>query len=138
MDIAMTILDPQRVLLSGAFDAVDAKDIRLLDQASRLGPVHIYLWDDATTTRLNRQAPRHPLEERLYFIKSMRYVEAVTIANRLTNRHTLPDAALTPGATWVVSPGQHTFAKDAYCQAKKLGYRVVSDLATTTASPAQP
>jgi len=100
--------------------------------------VHIYLWDDATATRLNRQAPQHPLEERLYFIESIRYVEAVTIVSDLANRHTLPDdAVLNPGTTWAVSPDQHTSAKDAYCQKKKLGYRVLFDLAAPSATPPQ-
>lgn len=62
------------ILVTGIFDNLRTCDIRFLQEASRYGPVRAVLWrDDAVAGRAGHN-PRFPQEERLYLIRSLRWV----------------------------------------------------------------
>jgi cytidyltransferase-like protein len=63
--------------VSGSFD--DLPGMRFLDEAARLGSVHVFLWSDAQVLRYTGQPPKFPQAERKYFLESVRYVAEVTI-----------------------------------------------------------
>jgi cytidyltransferase-like protein len=104
-----------------------AQHVRLLHEASRLGPIHVYLWDDATVEALTGQAPKFPAPEREYYLQSVRYVEAVTIVKDLSSADALPGTVTDSAQTWVVIASEDSAAKQAYCQSQGLQYRVFSD-----------
>jgi cytidyltransferase-like protein len=116
-----------KVVCCAAFDNMRAQHVRLLHEASRLGPVHVYLWDDATVEALTGQTSKFPVAERAYYLQSVRYVEAVTIIKELSSADTLPDTVADSNQTWAVHASDNCAAKQAYCQAHGLTYRVFSD-----------
>jgi cytidyltransferase-like protein len=64
------------VIVSGSFDDFRSRHIRLLEEASKLGELHVLLWSDALAGK-----PKFPQAERLYLIGAIRYVHAVHLVN---------------------------------------------------------
>ena len=114
------------IVLCAAFDDIRSRHIRLRHEASRLGPVHIYLWDDATINTFTGKDPKFPLAERQYHLESVRYVNKVT-AVCINDTNALPEEALTTADTWVVHTSDDKPTKQAYCQKHGLTYKVFSD-----------
>jgi cytidyltransferase-like protein len=70
-----------RVRLCGAFDDIRSRDLRLIQESAREGPLTILLWTDEAIERLRGGPPRWTLAERRYFLEAVRYVERVEIAS---------------------------------------------------------
>lgn len=115
------------VVCSAAFDNMRTCHVRLLHEASRLGPVHVYLWDDAVVASLTGRAPKFPVAERQYFVQAVRYVEAVTIVGELGSADALPAGVADSAQTWVVPAQDDCPAKQAFCQTRGLQYRAFTD-----------
>lgn len=81
---------PTRVIVSGAFDNVRARDLRFLQEAAKLGEVTVLLWPDNTVEQFSGKAPKFPLAERLYFLNAVRYVSHVITDNVPATPDTLP------------------------------------------------
>ena len=114
------------IVLCEPFDNINIRHIRLLHEASRLGPVHIYLWDDATISTLTGKNPKFPLAERQYHMESVRYVSKVTVVD-VNDANALPEEALATTGTWVVHTSDDMPARQAYCRKHGLTYKVFSD-----------
>jgi cytidyltransferase-like protein len=71
----------RQVILSGGFDDMRARDVRLLESASRLGEVVVYLWSDERVSEQTGRAPICPFTERFYFVSAVRYVHRVIPAD---------------------------------------------------------
>ena len=124
----MSSIQQKQVVLSGVFDGIQRQDVILLHRASLLGPVHVYLWDDALVASITGHAPKFPLEERLYYLDAVRFVNRVTVVSALADPEKLPvEDANT--AAWVVRPENDTEAKRTYCQERGITYHVERDLA---------
>jgi cytidyltransferase-like protein len=71
----------RQVIISAGFDDLRARDVRLLESASRLGEVVVYLWSDDRLREHSGRAPKYPFAERLYFVSALRYVSLVVAAD---------------------------------------------------------
>lgn len=69
----------KRVIISGSFDDLRYRDFRFLHEASKLGEVHAQLWSDEAIARLTGKAPKFPLVEREYFLRSIHWVSSVEV-----------------------------------------------------------
>jgi len=114
------------IVLCAPFDNINIRDIRLLHEASRLGPVHIYLWDDDTINTLTGKAPKFPLAERRYYLESVRYVSKVTVVC-VNDANTLPEEALATAGTWVVHASDDTPSRQTCCRKHGLKYKAFSE-----------
>jgi len=123
----MSTSSKEKVVLSASFDNIRAQHIRLLHEASRLGPVHVYLWDDATVKKHTGAAPKFPVEERLYYLESVRYVQEVTVVRNLADADALPEGATEAAKFWVVCTGDDTAGKQAFCRDRGLSYQVFGE-----------
>ena len=116
-------MDP--VMVFGAFDNPHSPDLRFLQEAARLGPLHLQLWSDELVLALTGQAPRFPQAERRYFLEAVRYVTRVDLAGQPAGL----DAPLLAGgerpAAWVMRPGEDSSARRAWCAAHGLECRVI-------------
>jgi cytidyltransferase-like protein len=81
---------PKQVTISGGFDDLKSRDLRFLEEASKLGELSVLLWPDAMIQRLNGNAPKFPLPERLYFLNAVRYVSRVLVAGDAHDVDALP------------------------------------------------
>jgi len=79
-----------RVLVSGVFDDPRSSHLRFLQEASLLGPVTVSLWPDDLAARTLGAKPRLGLEERRYYLESIRYVSAVVAAPEELDPDSLP------------------------------------------------
>jgi cytidyltransferase-like protein len=114
------------VVVSGGFDNLRSADLRFLEEASRLGPVTVLLWSDATLRDFNGHPPKFPENERLYLVGALRYVSRVQIVSHLPSPEALPMVAGFSPDTWAVNEECASAAKEAYCRAHRLAYRVIS------------
>jgi cytidyltransferase-like protein len=121
----------RQIVVSGRFDDLRAGQVRMLQEASRLGPVGVLLWSDRMVQKLDGKSPKFPESERRYLLESIRYVERVGLCDSLDHGNALPAAAIArannaAATMWVVGPGDATAAKEAFCQTAGVEYRVLS------------
>jgi len=89
----------RQVIISAGFDDLRARDVRLLESASRLGEVGVYLWSDDRLREQSGRAPKNPFAERLYFVSALRYVSRVVAADDF------PEVRVAPRTAPALPPG---------------------------------
>jgi len=115
------------VAVSDSFDDLRCLQVRFLEEAARLGPVHVLLWPDEMVERTSGRAPKLPQEERLYFVSSIRYVDRVTLVEGTFDESTLPHVQGFRPEMWAMMQGQDGPAVLSFCQATGIACRVISD-----------
>jgi cytidyltransferase-like protein len=70
------------ILVSGGFDNLGSRQIRLLQEAARQGPVRVLLWSDEAIRAATGTPPRFGLDERAYLVGTLRYVSSVEVLYR--------------------------------------------------------
>jgi cytidyltransferase-like protein len=118
---------PAQVVVAGGFDDVRSAQIRLLEEASRLGDVTVLLWSDDSLLRLTGKAPKFPFAERKYLLDGIRYVASVRQADAPQDPHSLPAIEGYVPEVWVVGAADHAPGKKAFCASQGLAYRVLKD-----------
>jgi cytidyltransferase-like protein len=118
------------VVLSGAFDDLRSIHVRLLQEAARLGPVHVLLWSDEQMEVQSGRLPRFLQPERLYLLESLRYVQRVAVPAAVFDPDTLPHADLLPkgwpaAGLWVAADFEDSPGRRAFAAAQGLEYRVI-------------
>jgi len=115
------------VVVSGSFDDLRSGHVRFLEEASRLGEVHVLLWSDSVVQALEQKAAMFSQAERLYMLQALRYVSRVTLVDALLSAEQLPEMDLRQPLTWAVPESGASQAKSAYCQSQGIAYHVVKD-----------
>jgi len=101
--------------------------MRFLQEAAKLGPVHLLLWSDQAVQVLESEGPKFPQAERQYFVEAIRYVDQVTLVGGPIERDALPAEHAGGPATWVVEESDDNAAKRAFCEAHGLEFRVITE-----------
>jgi len=129
----------KKVIVSSAFDNLSSRDIRFLEEAAKLGELHVVLWPDEAVRAATGAAPKFPLAEREYFVQAVRYVTKIHFPATV-----LPDElpgleSVTP-EIWAVDEKSASAGKAAFAQARGIGYRLLtaSDCAGYPAPAAVP
>lgn len=115
------------VIVSGSFDDFRSTQVRFLQEAAAIGPVHVRLWADKAIGDLEGKTPKFPESERVYFLEALRYVDRVTLDDGSAGRDALPVEDLDRSTVWVVDPTQDTEAKRTFCRSNQIEYRVLSE-----------
>ncbi len=115
------------VVVSGSFDNMHARQMRFLEEAAKLGEVHLLLWPDALVEALSGRPPKFPQEERRYFLEAVRYVSAVSLPERMASADEPAWPAGLRPAMWVDDERDESPARRAYCQAHGMVYRVIRE-----------
>jgi cytidyltransferase-like protein len=118
-------MDLGKVVVSGSFDDMRSSDVRFLEEAARLGKLHVFLWSDALVRNLDGYSPKFPQEERFYFLQAIRYVTQVHLVDQLKDRDNLPSQIEHFSGTWVVNEANDNPRKRAFCAFKEMNYQVV-------------
>jgi cytidyltransferase-like protein len=108
-----------------SFDDMQSRQMRLLELAARIAPVHALVLSDKAAWESEGRQPRFPQEERLYVVEAVRYVDRVTLVDALLHPGLLPESFAIDGAVWVVDQSSHTPLKQDFCAAYGLQYHVV-------------
>lgn len=116
------------VMVSGGFDNIRSRDMRLLEEASKLGALCVRLWSDATIERVEEKPPRFPLEERLYILNAIRYVSIVEICpEEAVTADTLSPVSGIQPEVWVVDEAMDNASKRTYCEDHGIDYVVIPE-----------
>ncbi len=108
--------------------------MRFLEEAAKLGEVHVLLWSDEAIRSVTGCPPKFPYAERLYFVQATRYVRQVHASGPELVPDTLPALDLKPDV-WAVSEKDAGAAKKAFCEANHISYHIIT-AAETTGFPA--
>ena len=114
-----------RAVVTGSFDDIRSADIRFLEEAGKLGELHVFLWSDELIRRLSENSPKFPLEERLYFLQAIRFVSQVEVIEQLADRDSLPKQVERYSSTWVVPEVNDNQKKREFSALNGLNYQVV-------------
>jgi cytidyltransferase-like protein len=79
-----------QVLVSGGFDDIRSRDLRFLEEASKLGELTVLLWPDPVLKQRTGKAPKFSLAERRYFLEAVRYVGKLAEADAGADFDSLP------------------------------------------------
>ena len=79
-------MDETSVVVGGGFDDLRSAQVRLLEEAAKLGPLHVLLWSDDVVRRLEGRDPKFPEAERQYLLGAIRYVDRVTLCRDVADR----------------------------------------------------
>lgn len=117
----------ENVFVSGSFDDLRAKQIRFLEEASKLGPLTVMLWSDETIYHQTGRTPKFTEAERLYFLEAIRFVSKVKVAVGNVNIDSLAIENIVQPASWVLLAENDTPQKRAFCNSNKLKYTLLND-----------
>lgn len=113
------------VFVAGSFDDLRSGQIRFLEEASKLGAVHVWLWSDEQVQFAAGRAPKLPATERYYLLASLRYVARVTLVSGRMAAGALPDTGGQRPDVWVADEAGASDGQQAQCAALGVAYRVI-------------
>lgn len=111
------------VVVSASLDNLQSPEVRFLQEASRVGTVHVRLMSDALVESGTGRAPRFPQAERLFLARSLRYVGSAALVRRPA-AVAVPDLAARFSVV-VVPANEDDPALSARCAALGIDYRVI-------------
>jgi cytidyltransferase-like protein len=117
--------DAKTVVVTGGFDDFRSPHVRLLEEASRLGDVHVLLSSDETLRALDGHPPKFPQEERLYLLQADRYVKEVRLVTGQADRDSIPRMGGINPDIWVVEEESDNPRKRAYCKLQGIQYHTL-------------
>jgi cytidyltransferase-like protein len=117
----------KKAVVTGGFDGLRSRHVRFLEEASRLGDVHVLLWPDEAVRAMEGQGPRFPLAERLYLLQAIRYVRQITVARGPFERDAIPQVDEIRPDVWAVDQAGDHAQKRAYGEAHGIEVRVFED-----------
>jgi cytidyltransferase-like protein len=112
------------VAVTGSFDNLRSKHVRFLEEASKLGNVHVALWSDEACQAADGRPPRFPQQERLYLLQSLRFVENVTLVSGIIDPN--ERNGIKPDL-WVFESENDPARKHMNIENLRVPYRVISD-----------
>jgi cytidyltransferase-like protein len=115
------------VVVSGSFDDIHSRDIRFLEEASKLGKLHVLMWSDEAVRLLSGDTPRFTEDERKYFLEAVRFVSEVTVVNDWIARDQDTLLGDIRPFTWVVKKGDNFSQKRSFFTAKQIDYQVIPE-----------
>ncbi|MFN2116649.1 MAG: adenylyltransferase/cytidyltransferase family protein [Candidatus Promineifilaceae bacterium] len=115
------------VIVSGSFDDIRFRDIRFLEIAARLGSLDVLLWSDKLIQQFEGEPPKFNEDERMYFLKAVRYVNNVILVDELPERDAFIINEDIRPSTWVVREADDSPFKRSFCSENEIVYRVISE-----------
>lgn len=117
----------KRAVVTGSFDDLRARDFRFLEEASKLGSLHVLLWSDGAIQQTEGKPPKFPQEERMYLLQAIRYVDGLTLVTGGVEQDDIPQIDDIRPDVWVVDEAGDSSQKRSYCEARGVTYRVVRE-----------
>jgi cytidyltransferase-like protein len=117
----------KKTIVTGSFDDLRARDFRFLEEASKLGSLHVLVWSDETIQQIEGKPPKFPQEERIYLLQAIRYVDQLTLVTGHVERDTIPQIDDIKPDVWAVDEMGDSNQKRSYCEARGVTYRVVRE-----------
>jgi cytidyltransferase-like protein len=107
--------------------------MRFLEEASRLGAVHAYVWPDSAVQEATGRPPKFPQEERLYVVQALRWVGSASISTGLAEDGVPTEAGTggpspdgSGGDTWVIDEAEDGARQRSIAASRGIPCRVIS------------
>jgi cytidyltransferase-like protein len=115
----------KKVLVSGCFDLLHGGHITFFKTASSYGKVYVSVGRDNNLSLLKGKKPYFSEEERLYIVKSIRYVEDAFLAAGEGMLDFEPDMRRLKPDVFIVNHDGHTIEKERLCKNMGIEYVVL-------------
>lgn len=115
-----------RVVVAGPFDDLRSSDVRLLHEASELGPVRVLLWSDEAIRRQLGRSPKFPAAERRYLVESIRFVEGLEVSKPSIDPDAVPEIPGWHPDIWAQDPESANRARQEACLRAGVESRVLT------------
>lgn len=115
----------KKVLVSGCYDLLHGGHIAFFKTASAYGDLYVSLGKDENLFRLKGKKPFFSEEERLYMVRSIRYVHEAFLASGTGMLDFEPDMRRLRPDIFVVNSDGHTPEKEALCRELGVEYKVL-------------
>jgi len=121
------------VFVMGGFDDLRSKSIRFLQEADKLGEVHVLLLSEKAIEESENRSPKFNLEERLYFLKAIRYVSQISVLKNNSNDAVEQAISLIQKPSflkiWVCPEKVADISKQLFCKENNIEFEVIQDSA---------
>jgi len=118
-------MSDRNVFVTGSFFSIQASAIRFLEEAARLGRLHVILWTDEPEAAQPSGSMKFTVQERQYLLENNRYVSAVTIAEESTGRFDLPLQNEVRPDIWAVHEKDDLEIRRVFCETHDIEYRII-------------
>jgi cytidyltransferase-like protein len=109
-------------IVSGGFDDIKSRDLRFLEEASKLGELTVLLWTDEMIRQLSGSTPKFPFAERRYFLNAVRYVSRVVEMDDVNRPDALPKNLT--AMVWADREQAANPARRQFAASQKMDYRI--------------
>lgn len=115
------------VLVSGSFDNLVCRHVRLLHEASRLGRVHVTLWSDDAVEAATGRPPKFPVAERRYMVGALRFVDSLDVTDEARLAEEPPATSGVKPDFWAMMAEDLTSGRRAAAKARGIALRTFRD-----------
>jgi len=115
---------PKQIIASGGFDDLKSRDLRFLEEASKLGELTVLLWTDMAIQQATGKPPKFSLVEREYFLNAVRYVGRVIPLSGQLSQDSLPAVPDLRTDIWADREVTARPAREHFCRQNKIALRV--------------
>jgi cytidyltransferase-like protein len=117
----------KKIIVSGSFDNLKSRQVRFLEEASKLGELYVQLWSDEAVRAMEGHDPKFPQEERVYLLQAIRYVSQVALTDLMVGRDMIPVPQNFLPDAWVVDEPDASLQKEFFCRSTGIEYQVIKD-----------
>jgi len=117
----------KKTVVTGSFDDLRARDFRFLEEASKLGSLHVLLWSDETIRQIEGKLPKFPQAERMYMLQAIRHVDGLTLVTGHVEQDAISEIDAIQPDVWVVDEMNDSGQTRSYCKARGMAYHVVKE-----------
>jgi len=115
----------KKVLVSGCFDLLHGGHITFFKTAASYGKLYVSLGRDSNLLLLKGRQPYFPEDERLFIVKSIKYVEDAFLASGSGILDFTPDLNRLKPDIFIVNRDGHTADKETLCRENGVEYLVL-------------
>jgi cytidyltransferase-like protein len=116
----------KRILVTGSFDWLHSGHVRFLEEASAFGDLYVGVGSDANLRLLKgKKHPLFPEDERLYMVRSIRYVRRAFLTSGSGWLDAGPEISVLEPHLYVVNEDGDRPEKRDFCRQKGIDYLVL-------------
>lgn len=119
---------PRKVFVSGCYDLLHSGHVEFFRQASQYGDLYVGIGSDATVLEYKHHKPLYPQEERLFMVRSIRYVKAAYINAGNGVMDFIPTVDEVRPDVFVVNEDGSSEEKERFCRERGIEYVVLDRL----------
>lgn len=119
------------IYIAGGFDDLRPIDIRFMQEASRLGEVHLILLSDQALMQITGQTPKFKQNERIYYLGAIRYINQLSISDKITLESLIKNDRITLDNSnqviWAIRERDADIRTEVFCRDNNIKYKIIPE-----------